>query len=101
MLPRELVVSADNASAKEAPNTLDRVRVNVPANPLVLCVGNASVLRIPIAHIGIGGAVVPIDRGRVIGNRVDDEVDQVFLRRPPAFPCFLRPCKPARSEISA
>jgi hypothetical protein len=75
MLHRKLMVRADNRAVEEAPDALNRVRVNVAPNPLFRRVVNPLMARVFVAASTIGAVGVCVDRLGV-GR---DELSEVYV----------------------
>ena len=74
MLHANLVISADDAAFEEAPNALDAVRVNIPANPLFFRMIDALMASIRVANSFVSRKLVSVDRLRLRICVVCDEL---------------------------
>lgn len=73
MLHADSMIRADDRPLEQGPRSLNRIRVNVSANPLFFGVVDLLVLRILIRPVAVSGVFVRIDRRRIFGDMLQDE----------------------------
>jgi hypothetical protein len=80
MLHAHLMIRPDNRPLQEAPDALYAVCVNVPANPFLRAVANALMARVRIGNAKVCRKLVRVDRLRVRGGVVQNELVEIGLR---------------------
>src|SRR3954451_5160518 len=73
VLDAELVVRADHAPVKEAPNALNRVRMNLAAHPLIAREVDVLMARVVVSDTAIGAMGVRVDRFGVVMHHIGQE----------------------------